>query len=59
MERGWEMAFEGQRLYDLRRKSMVTKTDPRAMASGISEANAAFYPLPQMEIDLNTSLSNQ
>ncbi|MEI7523020.1 MAG: RagB/SusD family nutrient uptake outer membrane protein [Mariniphaga sp.] len=58
-ERGWELAFEGQRLYDLRRKAIVTKTDPRAIASGISEANAAFYPIPQMEIDLNTSLSNQ
>lgn len=58
-ERAWELAFEGQRLYDLRRKALVTKKDPRAIASGITEDKAAFYPMPQMEIDLNTSLSNQ
>ena len=58
-ERAWELAFEGQRLYDLRRKSMVTQKDPRAIASGITEEKAAFYPIPQVEIDLNTSLSNQ
>lgn len=57
-ERAWELAFEGQRLYDLRRKAMVVKKDPRAVAAGITEAKAAFYPIPQMEIDLNTNLSN-
>lgn len=57
-ERGWELAFEGQRLYDLRRKSIVTTTDPKATAAGITEAEAAFYPIPQMEIDLNPNLSN-
>ena len=56
-ERAWELAFEGNRLYDLRRKAMVTEKDPRAMNAGISEENAAFYPIPQMEIDLNTSLN--
>lgn len=54
-ERAWELAFEGQRLYDLRRKGIVTTTDPRAAAAGITEAAAAFYPIPQMEIDLNPS----
>lgn len=58
-ERAWELAFEGQRLYDLRRKAIVTKKDPNAIAAGITEAQAAFYPLPKMEIDLNTNLSNQ
>ena len=57
-ERAWELAFEGNRLYDLRRKAMVVSTDPRASAAGISEAKAAFYPIPQMEIDLNPELSN-
>ncbi len=57
-ERAWELAFEGQRLYDLRRKAMVTTTDPKAIAAGISEANAAFYPIPQMEIDLNPNLTH-
>ena len=52
-ERAWEFAFEGQRLYDLRRKAMVTKKDPRAISAGITEEKAAFYPIPQLEIDLN------
>ncbi|MFA5646682.1 MAG: RagB/SusD family nutrient uptake outer membrane protein [Bacteroidales bacterium] len=55
-ERAWELAFEGNRLYDLRRKAMVTQKDSRAIAAGISEEAAAFYPIPQMEIDLNTSI---
>ena len=57
-ERDWELAFEGQRLYDLRRKAMVTKVNPKAIAAGITEANAAFYPIPQMEIDLNPNLKH-
>lgn len=55
-ERSWELAFEGQRLYDLRRKAIVTKTDSKAIAAGISEAKAAFYPIPQVEIDLNVNI---
>lgn len=55
-ERAWEFAFEGQRLYDLRRKGMVTTKDPRAMASGISEEKAAFFPIPQTEVDLNPNV---
>ena len=59
-ERAWELAFEGHRLYDLRRKAMVVAKDPKAVAAGITEAQAAFYPIPQMEIDLNVnSSSNQ
>lgn len=57
-ERAWELAFEGNRLYDLRRKAMVVKKDPKAATAGISEAQAAFYPIPQMEIDLNVNVSN-
>ena len=55
-ERAWELAFEGNRLFDLRRKAMVTEKDPNAAAAGISEADAAFYPIPQREIDLNSNL---
>lgn len=57
-ERAWEFAFEGNRLYDLRRKAMVTKTDPNAKSAGITEAEAAFYPIPQREIDLNPNVRN-
>lgn len=55
-ERGFELAFEGKRLHDLRRKAWVLTKDPRAAASGISEAQAAYYPIPQKEIDLNPNL---
>lgn len=56
-ERAWELAFEGQRLYDLRRKAMVTKKDPKAISAGITEEKADFYPIPQLEIDLNPNAS--
>lgn len=56
VERSHELCFEGQRLHDLRRKGIVTSTDPRAQAAGITEAQAAFYPIPQKEIDLNPNL---
>lgn len=52
-ERGYELAFEANRLYDLRRKGMVTRVDENAKRAGITESDAAFYPIPQMEQDLN------
>lgn len=57
-ERAFELAFEGKRLHDLRRKGIVTKKDPKAVASTISESEAAFYPIPQKEVDLNPNLRN-
>ncbi|MFZ5941229.1 MAG: RagB/SusD family nutrient uptake outer membrane protein [Bacteroidota bacterium] len=56
-ERAWELAFEGQRLYDLRRKAMVLDKDPRAVSAGITEEQAAFYAIPQLETDLNPNVS--
>lgn len=53
-ERSLELAFEGNRLYDLRRTASVTKTDNKAV--GISEAEADFYSIPQREIDLNPNI---
>ena len=50
-ERALELAFEGNRLYDLRRTASVTSTVPEA--SKLSEEEAAFYPIPQRELDLN------
>lgn len=53
-ERAWELAFEGHRLSDLRRFNAVsTKVEE---AAGLSPEEAAFYPLPQIEIDLNQGL---
>lgn len=53
-ERALELAFEGNRLYDLRRTASVTTTDIKA--AGLSEAEVAYYPIPQREIDLNPNL---
>jgi len=53
-ERALELAFEGNRLFDLRRTASVTSTDIRA--AGLSEAETAFYPIPQREIDLNPNI---
>lgn len=50
-ERKYELAFEGNRLYDLRRFNMVSQVVPQA--AGLSQEQQAFYPLPQIEIDLN------
>ncbi|VBB45837.1 SusD family protein [uncultured Paludibacter sp.] len=53
-ERTWEMAYEGDHLYDLRRWNRVTTDVPDA--KDLTEEEAAFYPIPQVEIDLNGSL---
>ena len=53
-ERALELAFEGNRLYDLRRTASVTTTDMKAF--GLSEMETAFFPIPQREIDLNFNL---
>ena len=49
-----EFAYEGDHLYDLRRWNRVITDVPEA--AGITEEQAAFYPIPQAEIDLNASL---
>lgn len=53
-ERALELACEGNRLYDLRRTASVTTTVSEA--SNLSEDEAAFYPIPQREIDLNPNI---
>ncbi|UII20684.1 RagB/SusD family nutrient uptake outer membrane protein [Fulvivirga ligni] len=53
-ERKHEFAFEGNRLYDLRRFNRIT-TDVES-AAGLSAEDVAFYPIPQTEIDLNQEL---
>ncbi|GAF01471.1 RagB/SusD family nutrient uptake outer membrane protein [Saccharicrinis fermentans] len=52
-ERSWELAFEGHRLYDLRRTASVTSTITAAKVAGVTEDDAAFYPIPLRELDLN------
>ncbi len=53
-ERRWELAFEGNRLYDLRRFKRVASVVPEA--SDLSDMETTFYPLPQVEVNLNKGL---
>ena len=55
-ERKLELAFEGNRLFDLRRTASVSSTVQEA--SSLTEEQAAFYPIPQREIDLNPNVSS-
>jgi hypothetical protein len=49
-ERGWELNFEGHRLFELRRT--------RKMVEKLGDVDYAyFYPLPQSELDLNPNIS--
>jgi len=53
-ERKRELAFEGNRLFDLKRTASVTRTVQEA--SSLTEDEAAFYPIPQREVDLNPNV---
>ena len=53
-ERSWELAFEGNRLYDLRRFKRVS--DVVDEASDLTAEQTTFYPLPQVELNLNQGL---
>ena len=53
-ERKRELAFEGNRLFDLRRTASVTKTVQEA--GSMTEDEAAYYPIPQREVDLNPNV---
>lgn len=54
-ERRKELAFEGDRLWDLRRKNMVQ--EKVVEAAGLTPDALAFYPIPQREIDLNPNIN--
>ncbi|WP_282035462.1 RagB/SusD family nutrient uptake outer membrane protein [Saccharicrinis aurantiacus] len=53
-ERQRELAFEADRLWDLRRTNTVSKEV--SQAAGLTPEELAFYPLPQREVDLNPNL---
>ncbi len=52
-ERTFELAFEGDHMYDLRRWNRILTIPETA---GLSEEQVTFYPIPQSEINLNGSL---
>lgn len=53
-ERTFELAFEGDHMYDLRRWNRILTDVPEA--AGLTEDQVTFYPIPQAEINLNGSL---
>lgn len=59
LERGWELAFEGERRFDLLRTgtyfSRVKAWNPQAGAN-IIEGKHELWPIPQREIDINKNL---
>lgn len=54
-ERTFELAFEGEYLYDLRRLNRI-KDIQEVKNRGLVEAQYTFYPIPHAEINLNPSL---
>ncbi|PKQ64875.1 RagB/SusD family nutrient uptake outer membrane protein [Labilibaculum filiforme] len=54
-ERQRELAYEGDRLWDLRRKNIVQ--DKVTQAAGLSPEEVSFYPIPQRELDLNPNIN--
>lgn len=70
-ERSWELCFEGQRWFDLKRWGLLTST-VRNLANANDDKNAKdskaaknitdnhlLYPLPQKELDINPNLLPQ
>lgn len=55
-ERQREFAFEGDRLWDLRRKNIVQQYVTQA--AGLSAEDVSFFPIPQREIDLNPNINS-
>ncbi|MDR1680321.1 MAG: RagB/SusD family nutrient uptake outer membrane protein [Prevotellaceae bacterium] len=54
-ERTFEMAFEGDRMYDIRRWNRINEIQ-EVIDEGLTEAQYTFYPIPQAEVNLNGSL---
>lgn len=54
-ERALELAFEGNRLFDLRRNHLVEKVLVEKYGKSIT-SGAYFFPIPQREIDTNPLL---
>ncbi len=54
-ERKFELAFEGDRMYDIRRFNRIQSVVHQA--AGLSEDQVTFYPIPQAEINLNGSIN--
>ena len=54
-ERIFEMAYEADRMYDIRRWGRIGEIK-EVVDAGLTESQYSFYPIPQAEINLNPSL---
>lgn len=55
-ERSWELCFEGQRLFDLRRTHNMENILVNKYGKTIA-TDAYFFPIPQSEVDRNPNLN--
>lgn len=55
LERKFEMAYEADRMYDIRRWGKIGEIR-EVIDAGLTESQYSFYPLPQEEVNLNPSL---
>lgn len=52
-ERRYELSFEGDRCYDLRRWNLLHTDITEAKEQGLIAQDMVFYPIPSIETDLN------
>jgi hypothetical protein len=55
-ERKFELAYEGDSCYDLRRWNKLHTDITEAREKGYSAEELVFYPIPSLETDLNPNL---
>lgn len=55
-ERTFELAFEGDHCYDLRRWNKLHTDISEAKSQGYTAEDLVFYPMPSVETDLNPNL---
>lgn len=55
-ERKWELAFEGDYCYDLRRLNRLHTDVTAVKEQGWTAEDVVFYPIPSLETDLNANL---
>ncbi|MEG0807025.1 MAG: RagB/SusD family nutrient uptake outer membrane protein [Alistipes sp.] len=55
-ERYFELAYEGDRCYDLRRWNRLHTDITEAKGQGLSAEQMVFYPIPSVETDLNPNI---
>ena len=60
LERRKELAYEGHRFWDLKRRGLnierVDLTVPNATATVVAGSNDFAYPIPQIEIEVNSNI---